>query len=123
MIGERQHTEKQASLNGACQGVYNHPGRHSPLFLLHLPPSIYLSHNHFFIHTRILRLPKNKYKMYTLDYHMNFTDKIIATGDKRYVVEEQLNEVINPQLAQCHVLTLAYDMETSNPVMIKIRYE
>ena len=61
--------------------------------------------------------------MYTLDYHMNFTDKIIATGDKRYVVEEQLNEVINPQLAQCHVLTLAYDMETSNPVMIKIRYE
>lgn len=61
--------------------------------------------------------------MYTLDYHMNFTDKIIATGDKRYVVEEQLNEVINSQLAQCHVLTIAYDMESSNPVMIKIRYE
>lgn len=61
--------------------------------------------------------------MYTLDYYMNFTNKIIITGDKRYVVEEQLNEVINPQLAQSHVLTLAYDMETSNPVMIKIRYE
>ncbi|BCR88144.1 uncharacterized protein ACHE_40708S [Aspergillus chevalieri] len=61
--------------------------------------------------------------MHILDYYMDFTGKIISTGDKRYFVEKQLNEVINPQLAQCHVLTLAYDMETSNPVMIKIRYD
>lgn len=72
---------------------------------------------------RLLCLISYKYRMHILDYYMDFTGKIISTGDKRYFVEKQLNEVINPQLVQCHVLTLAYDMETSDPVIIKIRYE
>lgn len=61
--------------------------------------------------------------MFTFNCYTKFADKVITTGNKRYIVEEQLNEVINPQLAQCHALTLAHDIETSNPIMIKIRYE
>jgi len=61
--------------------------------------------------------------MYNPNHIINFTNKTLSVGDRRYVVDEQLRQTFDPELYQCHVLTLAKDLEALEPVMIKIRYE
>lgn len=61
--------------------------------------------------------------MYNLNHIVNFTNKTLSIGDRRYVVDEQLRQTFDSKLYQIHVLTLANDLETWDPVMIKIRYE